>query len=177
MRPANQSKSISCPAFPETAFPTWNFQNTTPPHRHQLYILLLIRTLLRPNVLHLPPRHVTGSLVLYCTDVCQLRLRGLSRSHYNSRGISVDHTLANRVEYPMAAPAVWVVVGASRGIGLEWVRQLLARGNHVLATVRDVAKASQLWTLAGSAAMGRCQLFECDVASEASINVLYEPVL
>ena len=75
----------------------------------------------------------------------------------------------------MAAPAVWVVVGASRGIGLEWVRQLLARGDQVLATVRDVAKASQLWTLAGSAAMGRCQLFECDVASEASINVLYGP--
>ena len=73
----------------------------------------------------------------------------------------------------MAAPAIWVVVGASRGIGLEWVRQLLARGDHVLATVRDVAKASQLWTLAGSAA-GRCQLFECDVALEASINVLYE---
>ena len=75
----------------------------------------------------------------------------------------------------MAAPAVWVVVGASRGIGLEWVRQLLARGDHVLATVRDVAKASQLWTLAGCAAVGRCQLFECDVASEASINVFYRP--
>lgn len=71
----------------------------------------------------------------------------------------------------MAVPLVWVVVGASRGIGLEWVRQLLARGDHVLATVRDVAKASQLWTLAGCAAVGRCQLFECDVASEASINV------
>lgn len=71
----------------------------------------------------------------------------------------------------MPASAVWVVVGASRGIGLEWVRQLLARGDYVLATVRDVAKASQLWALAGSA-MGRCQLFVCDVASEASVNVL-----
>lgn len=69
----------------------------------------------------------------------------------------------------MPASAVWVVVGASRGIGLEWVRQLLARGDYVLATVRDVAKASQLWALAGSA-MGRCQLFVCDVASEASVN-------
>lgn len=69
----------------------------------------------------------------------------------------------------MAKPPIWVVVGASRGIGLEWVRQLLARGDHVLATVRDVAKASELWTLAGSA-MGRCQLFVCDVASEASIH-------
>ena len=72
----------------------------------------------------------------------------------------------------MANPPIWVVVGASRGIGLEWVRQLLARGDRVLATVRDVAKASELWTLAGSA-MGRCQLFVCDVASEASIHVFH----
>ena len=77
----------------------------------------------------------------------------------------------------MPTSAVWVVVGASRGIGLEWVRQLLARGDHVLATVRDVAKASELWTLAGCAAVGRCQLFECDVASEASVNVPYVPVV
>lgn len=72
--------------------------------------------------------------------------------------------------------ALWVVVGASRGIGLEWVQQILARGDYVLATVRDVEKASQLWTLAGSADRARCQLFHCDVASEASINVCYEPL-
>ena len=67
--------------------------------------------------------------------------------------------------------AVWVVVGASRGIGLEWVRQLLARGDHVLATVRDPEKASSLWALAGAAPRANCQLLECDVASEASITV------
>ena len=65
--------------------------------------------------------------------------------------------------------AVWIVIGASRGIGLEWVRQLLARGDHVYATVRDPAKASQLWTLAGSAPRASCQLLLCDVSSEASI--------
>ena len=65
----------------------------------------------------------------------------------------------------------WVIVGASRGIGLEWVRQLLARGNHVIATVRDVEKASQLWAHAGAADRGSCQLYECDVNSEASIVV------
>ena len=65
--------------------------------------------------------------------------------------------------------AVWIVIGASRGIGLEWVRQLLARGDHVYATVRDPAKASQLWTLAGSAPRANCQLLLCDVSSEASI--------
>ena len=65
--------------------------------------------------------------------------------------------------------AVWIVIGASRGIGLEWVRQLLARGDQVYATVRDPAKASQLWILAGSAPRATCQLLLCDVSSEASI--------
>lgn len=69
----------------------------------------------------------------------------------------------------------WVIVGASRGIGLEWVRQLLARGNHVIATVRAVGRASQLWALAGAADRGSCQLFECDVDSEASIVVREAP--
>ena len=75
--------------------------------------------------------------------------------------------------------STWVVVGASRGIGLEWVRQLLARGNHVIATVRDAAKASQLWALAGAADRGSCQLFECDVDHEASIIVCgcYDPIV
>ena len=67
--------------------------------------------------------------------------------------------------------STWIIVGASRGIGLEWVRQLLARGNHVIATIRDVEKASQLWSLAGAAEGGMCQLFECDINHEASITV------
>lgn len=67
--------------------------------------------------------------------------------------------------------STWVIVGASRGIGLEFVKQLLARGDRVIATVRDVAKASALWSLAGSGDRGACQLLECDVASETSIKV------
>ena len=67
--------------------------------------------------------------------------------------------------------ATWVIVGASRGIGLEFVRQLLARGDQVIATVRDVGRASQLWALAGVANHGVCQLFECNVKSDASISV------
>ena len=67
--------------------------------------------------------------------------------------------------------AVWIIVGASRGIGLEWVRQLLHRGDRVYATVRDPTKASQLWTLAGASPKANCHLLECDVASEASITV------
>lgn len=67
--------------------------------------------------------------------------------------------------------AVWLVVGASRGIGLEFVRQALQRGDHVLASVRDAENASRLWTLANSGASANCQLFECDVTKETSINV------
>jgi NAD(P)-dependent dehydrogenase (short-subunit alcohol dehydrogenase family) len=30
----------------------------------------------------------------------------------------------------------WLIVGSSRGIGLEFVKQLLAKGERILATVR-----------------------------------------
>jgi hypothetical protein len=66
---------------------------------------------------------------------------------------------------------IWLIVGATRGIGLEFVRQLLRRGDRVLATTREVAKASQLWSLAGSSAAAACRLIECDVMREDSIIV------
>ena len=69
--------------------------------------------------------------------------------------------------------ATWVIVGASRGIGLEFVRQLLLRGDRVIATVRDVGRASQLWSLTGVANHGACQLFECNVKHDSSISVRY----
>jgi NAD(P)-dependent dehydrogenase (short-subunit alcohol dehydrogenase family) len=72
----------------------------------------------------------------------------------------------------------WCIVGASRGIGFEFVRQLLDRGDQVIAAVRDPYKASELWRLAGSQTKpGACQLCECDVTSEASINVGRQPSL
>ncbi|KAG9832368.1 NAD(P)-binding protein, partial [Aureobasidium melanogenum] len=65
----------------------------------------------------------------------------------------------------------WCIVGASRGIGLEFVRQLIAREDRIFATVRDVAAvhASGLWAQAGGD-HGRCQMLICDVLSEQSIN-------
>lgn len=66
----------------------------------------------------------------------------------------------------------WLIVGASRGIGLEFVRQLLLRGERILATVRQpfAEHASQLWGQAGGD-HGRCRMFMCDILSEASIIV------
>ncbi|KAF2154343.1 NAD(P)-binding protein [Myriangium duriaei CBS 260.36] len=64
----------------------------------------------------------------------------------------------------------WLIIGASRGIGLEFVRQLLQGNNRIFATVRDkyAEHCSGLWAQAGSD-HGRCQLLVCDVLSEESI--------
>jgi len=74
--------------------------------------------------------------------------------------------------YGKTGQKTWCIVGASRGIGLEFVRQLIAREDRILATVRDTAAvhASGLWAQAGGD-HGRCQMFICDVLSEQSINV------
>ena len=66
----------------------------------------------------------------------------------------------------------WLIVGASRGIGLEFVRQLLARGERVIATVRQpyANHATLLWGEAGGD-HGRCQMLICDILSEKSIEV------
>ena len=72
---------------------------------------------------------------------------------------------------PLPNPPVWVIVGASRGIGREFVRQLLLRGDRVYAVIRDPANASDLWAIAASGRRGRCELLECDITSEESIVV------
>ena len=77
------------------------------------------------------------------------------------------------------SPATWIIVGATRGIGLEIVRQLVHRGERVIATVRNTSKASQLWALSAGAAAPRlgswCRLLECDVTVDESINVCCFP--
>lgn len=42
------------------------------------------------------------------------------------------------------APGRWLVTGANRGIGLAFVRELIRRGQHVVGTARDLAKAAEL---------------------------------
>ena len=60
-----------------------------------------------------------------------------------------------------------LVTGANRGIGLAFVRQLLARGDRVIATCRHPGKASALNTLTGEYP-GRLHVLPLDVASEKS---------
>jgi len=67
----------------------------------------------------------------------------------------------------MTSAAYSVVTGANRGIGLELVRQLLARGHRVLATCREPGKATRLNVLAGEHP-GRLRVLPLDVASERS---------
>src|SRR3954468_11913134 len=60
-----------------------------------------------------------------------------------------------------------LVTGANRGIGLAFVRQLLARGDHVIATCRHPGKATALSLLAGESP-GRLHVLPLDVAQEKS---------
>ena len=69
----------------------------------------------------------------------------------------------------------WVVTGTNRGIGLEMVRQLAARGDEVVATVRDVAAAHLTRALA-DASGGKVRVVACDVRSDADVGNLAREV-
>ncbi|MGY1518894.1 SDR family oxidoreductase [Luteimonas sp. A482] len=60
-----------------------------------------------------------------------------------------------------------LVTGANRGLGLEFVRQLLTGGDHVIAACRQPGKATALNTLAGEHP-GRLHVLPLDVASPKS---------
>src|SRR5437016_2635797 len=62
-----------------------------------------------------------------------------------------------------------VVTGSNRGIGEEFVRQLIARGDTVDAAVRDPARAEGLHALAEQA-KGALRILACDVASDDSVR-------
>ena len=62
----------------------------------------------------------------------------------------------------------YVVTGANRGLGLELVRQLLARGERVIAGCRRPGQAQALNQLAG-AYPGHLHVLPLDAASERSI--------
>ena len=69
-----------------------------------------------------------------------------------------------------------LVTGANRGIGLEFVHQLLARGDRVIATARHPGKANALNALAGEYP-GRLHILPLDVADARAIAELQRELL
>lgn len=65
-----------------------------------------------------------------------------------------------------------MIVGASRGIGLEFVKQLLEAGHQVVAAVRNTSAAPKLFDLiASQKAQDKCIVEQCDISSDESITV------
>lgn len=64
-------------------------------------------------------------------------------------------------------PRHCLVTGANRGLGLEFVRQLLARGDRVVATARQPGRANELNRLVGENP-GRLHVLPLDVAAPRS---------
>lgn len=71
------------------------------------------------------------------------------------------------MSYPTDRPAAWFVTGASRGLGLELVRRLLERGDHVAATTRSTERL-----LKGLAEVNTDRLLplEIDLADEHAVS-------
>jgi NAD(P)-dependent dehydrogenase (short-subunit alcohol dehydrogenase family) len=71
--------------------------------------------------------------------------------------------------------AQYLVTGANRGIGLEFVRQLLGRGDRVIAACRHTARASELNRLSGQYP-GHLKVLPLDVAEQKSIDELVREI-
>ena len=69
----------------------------------------------------------------------------------------------------------WVVTGTNRGIGLEFVRQLIARGDRVDAAVRRLERADPVRAL-GERAEGRLRVLQCDTADEGSVRAFADEI-
>jgi NAD(P)-dependent dehydrogenase (short-subunit alcohol dehydrogenase family) len=70
--------------------------------------------------------------------------------------------------------ARWVVTGANRGIGLEFVRQLAARGDTVDASARDLAAAAELRALGKQ--HERVRLHAVDVRHDDSVRAMAKAI-
>ncbi len=63
----------------------------------------------------------------------------------------------------------YAITGASRGLGLEFVRQLLNRGDTIEAGVRSPSEARHLQELAGGS-QGRLRLHALDISDPQSVD-------
>ena len=68
-----------------------------------------------------------------------------------------------------------LVTGTNRGLGLEFVTQYLARGDRVIATARDLEKASKLQALKKKYPK-KLMLFSLDVSKDQSRKDFYNLV-
>jgi len=68
----------------------------------------------------------------------------------------------------------YVVTGTNRGIGLEFVRQLLAQGHTVVATARDPGTAPALQAMQQT--NSKLSLLPLDLSDENNINTFAEQV-
>ncbi|KAI9016639.1 hypothetical protein DFJ74DRAFT_634863 [Hyaloraphidium curvatum] len=68
---------------------------------------------------------------------------------------------------PLSNPTI-IVTGASRGLGLEFVRQIAARwpGGRIAACVRDLSKGDEVRKAGG----GKVEVVQLDADSESSIS-------
>ncbi len=66
--------------------------------------------------------------------------------------------------------ATVLITGTNRGIGLEFVKQFLAREDTVLATCRDMGSATELRQLKNDTS--KLHIFELDVSSQKSMEDL-----
>jgi NAD(P)-dependent dehydrogenase (short-subunit alcohol dehydrogenase family) len=74
------------------------------------------------------------------------------------------------------SPQRVLVTGANRGIGLEFARQLAARGDRVFATARDVKRATALRDLAKEHGDDGVTIVPLDVDSLDSINAAADTI-
>ncbi|KAI8066419.1 hypothetical protein BC940DRAFT_240362 [Gongronella butleri] len=70
-------------------------------------------------------------------------------------------------------PQTIVITGTSRGLGLEFVRQLAAKGEKVIATARNVATAKQLAPFVDNKSVYAVSL---DVASPESVKTAFAEI-
>ena len=68
-----------------------------------------------------------------------------------------------------------LIIGANRGLGLEWTRQWLSRGANVFATARKPQDATDLQQLKQDAS-ARLHIHQVDVATDESVNSFAEEI-